>query len=58
VNERSFYGLIVLARLLPVPRDLRVLRALGETMALHYPYNAMLSAALELVIQLQERESA
>jgi hypothetical protein len=58
VTFGSFYGLIALARLLPPPRDVRVLRVLGESMAVNRPFDPLLSAALNTLLALQERENA
>jgi hypothetical protein len=50
-------ALLALSRTLPPPRDLRVLRAIGEQLALRLPFDVRLSFALDAIVELQAREA-
>jgi hypothetical protein len=52
----AWLSLLALSRTLPEERALRVLRALGEQLAMMLPFNIMLSFALDAIAQRQARE--
>lgn len=54
----TWLRLLALSRTLPPRRELRVVRGLGEDLALSRPFDLALSRALDRVVQLQELEDA
>lgn len=57
-DYHALLSVIALSRGLPPPRDLRVLRRLGEELAAARPFDRTLSFALDRVHQLLEEEVA